>query len=71
VIAIVRIIFLLATVAFGGIGLIFFVFGVLGLAFPREEIEYSERELLWMALAGIGNLIAAALLVKGFITGSV
>jgi hypothetical protein len=63
---------LLATVAFGGIGLVFFLFGALGLAFPRkEEVTYSDRELLWMALAGIGNLVAAALLIKGFFAGSV
>lgn len=57
--------------AFGGIGLVFFLFGALGLAFPRKEVTYSDRELLWMALAGVGNLIAAALLAKGFFAGSV
>ncbi|HED04586.1 MAG TPA: hypothetical protein ENI60_07470 [Candidatus Fraserbacteria bacterium] len=70
-IEIIRIIFLLATVAFGGIGLVFFLFGVLGLAFPRENVQYSERELLWMALAGAGDLVAAALLVAGVLSGSV
>lgn len=70
-IEIIRIIFLLATVAFAGIGLVFFLFGVLGLAFPRENVQYSERELLWMALAGAGDLVAAALLVAGVLSGSV
>jgi len=64
-----NIIYLLGTIVFGTIGLLFTVFGVLGLIAPRQELSYSERELLWMALAGVGNVVAAALLLRGLISG--
>jgi len=41
----------------------------LGLLVPRREVDYSDRELLWMSLAGIGNLVAAALLLQGLLSG--
>jgi len=47
----------------------FTLFGVLGLIVPRRELSYSDRELMWMSLAGIGNLVAAALLVRGLLGG--
>jgi len=59
----------LGTIVFGGVGLLFTVFGLLGLLIPRREVDYSDRELLWMSLAGIGNLVAAALLLKGLLGG--
>jgi len=59
----------LGTIVFGGVGLLFTVFGLLGLLIPRREVDYSDRELLWMSLAGIGNLVAAALLLKGLLSG--
>jgi hypothetical protein len=59
----------LGSIVFGVIGILFAVFGVLGLIAPRRDLSYTERELLWMALAGIGNIVAAALLLRGFLTG--
>lgn len=58
----VKAVFVLGMIVFGLIGLLFTLFGVLGLASPRRELEYNDRELLWMTLAGIGDIVAAALL---------
>jgi hypothetical protein len=59
----------LGAIVFGMIGLMFTLFGILGLIVPRCELNYSDRELMWMSLAGIGNLVAAALLVRGLLGG--
>lgn len=42
---------------------------MVGLITPRRELSYTERELFWMALAGVGDIVAAALLLRGLISG--
>lgn len=56
------VVMILGMIVFGLIGLLLTAFGVLGLASPRRELAYSDRELLWITLAGIGDIVAAALL---------
>jgi hypothetical protein len=53
------------------IGLLFTVFGVIGLLAPKEgrEVQYTEREFFWMSLAGVGNIVAAALLLNNLLSG--
>jgi len=58
-------------IVFGIVGLLFTIFGILGLVAPRDnkDVQYSSRELFWMALAGIGNIVAAALLLSRLLAG--
>jgi hypothetical protein len=62
-------VYLLGTIVFGLIGVLFTVFGLLGLLVPSRELDYSDRELLWITLAGVGDIVAAALLLHRFLTG--
>ncbi len=59
----------LGAIVFGIIGLLFTVFGLLGLLIPSREVDLTPRELLWMTLAGIGDLVAAALLLRAVLVG--
>ncbi len=63
------IVFLLGAIVFGIIGALFTIFGLLSLLVPSRERDYSDRELLWITLAGVGNIVAAALLLSRFISG--
>lgn len=57
-------------IVFGIVGLLFTVFGILGLLAPKDskDVQYSSRELFWMSIAGIGNIVAAALLLSRILT---
>ena len=50
------------TLSAGLIGLMFTLFGILGLLRPSRDVTYSSRELFWITLAGVGDLAAAAFL---------
>lgn len=58
------IVYVLGAIVFGLVGALFTIFGLLGLLVPSREVDYTERELFWMTLAGIGDIVAAALLVS-------
>ena len=58
------IVYVLGAIVFGLVGILFTIFGLLGLLVPSREVDYTERELFWMTLAGIGDIVAAALLVS-------
>jgi hypothetical protein len=60
----VTIVYVLGAIVFGLVGALFTIFGLLGLLVPSREVDYTERELFWMTLAGIGDIVAAALLVS-------
>ncbi len=57
------VVYALGAIVFGVVGLLFTIFGLLGLLVPSREVDYTERELFWMTLAGIGDIVAAALLL--------
>ena len=59
----VNVLFVVMLIVFGLIGLLFTAFGILGLLSPSRDISYSARELFWMTLAGIGDLVATAFLI--------
>lgn len=60
-------------IVFGVIGLLFTIFGVIGLLAPKKgrEVQYTDREFFWMSLAGVGNIVAAALLLSYLLSGQV
>jgi hypothetical protein len=59
-------------IVFGIMGILFTLFGVLGLVTPKKkgrDIEYTDREFFFMTLAGIGNIVAAAMLLNRLLGG--